>query len=457
MSPEQIEVQVEALLRSGRAGSFLCPSCGAEASDNHEFPYCPTGCSGEAMLAALGAEPPECPSKGYGHDAWACPTCLQRRAWARDEADRRASAASSGAGSTHIDLAMELADGRVPPEPVPDMLHRLDGHALLYRGAINRLFGDYHSGKTWVVLAAAAEVLASGGRVAIVDADLMGWRRFARRLVQLGVPVDVLADDERFRLWMPEGNDGMRTTVQQVIAWSPDLVALDSLGGVLARLRKSRNNPDDVADAMLVLGSLAADPRMCVVLLDHLAQSAESRKFGPSGSLEKGREVRGVSLRVEVIRPFVPGKGGEARLSVEKDTDGGVLARSEEGRGKREPVAGVFALHPQGSDPSAAASLSWDVGMPTPGDLTADGIEVIDVEALERLSRALEMNGPLSRTAARKAAKVRDVVVPELLDLLEAGGYVRKFKRGQAHMAESTKPYRKGDPLPGNDDEESTS
>ena len=41
-----------------------------------------------------------------------------------------------------------------------------------------------------------------------------------------------------------------------------------------------------------------------------------------------------------------------------------------------------------------------------------------------------------------------------MLAQLERGGYIRQFRHGAAHMAESVKPYRDGDPLDGSTDAE---
>lgn len=359
---------------------------------------------------------------------------------------------------TFVDLSALREGGTLPPPPRPEYLHRADGHALLYRGTVNRLFGDYESGKTWVVIAAAAEVLTDGGRVAHLDADAMGWRAIVRRLSLLGVALDVLADPDRFRIAVPEDAGHLRRVIRDVSAWAPDLAGLDSFAGLLALLRKSRNNPDDAAEAALVLRPLA-ESGACVVLLDHLAQSAESRRSGPSGTLEKGREVRGVSLRVEVVRQYRPGAGGASRLSVEKDTPGGVREHLPETKGRREPVAGVFRLAPVGEDPAAPGSLRWAVDSPTPADLTTDDAEVIDeraeVEAAVKLSGALA-GGWLSQTKARQAAKVGKSKVAPVLARLAAGGYVesRSGERGAVEWR-SVKPFTEADELPeavGDDD-----
>jgi hypothetical protein len=347
----------------------------------------------------------------------------------------------NGAGPLYVDLSPLATSGRLPEPPTPDYLHRSDGTALLYRGRVNRLFGDPESGKTWVLLAATGSVLAEGGQVAHVDVDHMGAALLVGRLGLLGVPLAVLGDPGRFRLYEPTDAEALRAVTADVAAWSPDLVGVDSLGEVLPMLGMSSNSPDDYTEAHRAVIQPLADSGACVVVLDHLAKGADSRRQGPGGTLAKGRPVRGVSLRVRRVRDYAPGKGGASALTVDKDTPGGVRAACPPSKGGGEQPAGVFRLAPLGED-----RLSYVIDPPTPDD--AEVPEVVDTAAAERLSRALEdAGGPLSQTETRKRAKVREQAVGALLDLLAAGGYVKRRKRGQARMAEHVKPFREGDPL----------
>lgn len=341
----------------------------------------------------------------------------------------------------YVDLSPLASGGRLPEPPTPDYLHRSDGAPLLYRGRVNRLFGDPESGKTWVLLAAAGSVLAEGGRVAHVDVDHMGAALLVGRLGLLGVPLPVLGDPGRFRLYEPADAEALRAVTADVAGWSPDLVGVDSLGEVLPMLGLSSNSPDDYTEAHRAVIQPLADAGACVVVIDHLAKSSDSRRQGPGGTLAKGRPVRGLSLRVRRVRDYVPGKGGASVLSVDKDTPGGVRAVCPPGSGGEAP-AGVFRLAPNGE------GLSWAIDPPMPGDAALP--EVVDTAAAERLSRALEDAGqPMSQSKARQAAKVREEAAGPLLDLLAAGGYVaRSTGARRARMAEHVKPYRDGDPLP---------
>jgi hypothetical protein len=52
---------------------------------------------------------------------------------------------------------------------VPEVLHRVDGHAMFYPGHTHSVHGESESGKSWVALVAAVEVLSTGGWVWYLD------------------------------------------------------------------------------------------------------------------------------------------------------------------------------------------------------------------------------------------------------------------------------------------------
>lgn len=369
----------------------------------------------------------------------------------RDATPVRPMRSALEAAMQYVDLTPLTTLGRLPEPPTPDYLRRTDGAALLYRGRVNRLFGDPESGKTWVLLAAAGSVLAEGGRVAHVDVDHMGAALLVGRLGLLGVPLPVLGDPGRFRMYEPTDGEALRAMTADVAGWSPDLVGVDSLGEVLPMLGLSSNSPDDYTEAHRAVIQPLADSGACVVVIDHLAKSSDSRRQGPGGTLAKGRPVRGVSLRVRRTRDYAPGKGGASVLSVDKDTPGGVRAVCPPVSGG-EASAGLFRLAPVGEDPAAPGSLGWAVDSPTPADLTTDVADLTDeraeVDAAVKLSRALG-DGWLSQTKARQAAKVGKSKVAPVLLRLAAGGYVesRSGERGAVEWR-SVKPFAEADQLP---------
>jgi hypothetical protein len=259
-----------------------------------------------------------------------------------------------------VDLGAVLADG-APSRVRPRLLHREDGHALLYAGRVNVLIGDPESGKTWCALAAGTEALKASRRVAFVDLDHNGAASIASRLVSLGVPREVLTDPDVFRLSDPEDRVHLAEIVRALAEWRPALVVIDSLGELLPMLGLSSNSGDEYTDAHRRILRPLARAGAAVVVVDHLAKNPDSRRFGATGTLAKLRAVDGAALRVTARLPFAPGRGGSALLSVVKDREGSVREFAQGRDGQQS--AGMFRLHQRGD------ALSWSVSAPDADDL----------------------------------------------------------------------------------------
>lgn len=237
-----------------------------------------------------------------------------------------------------------LLDGTLPDAPEPEVLACNDGTSLFYAGQVNLLFGDPESGKTWVALAAAAEVLRTGGQAAVVDLDHNGPAATVARLLDLGAHEEALRTPSRFRYTEPEDGHHALAVVADLAHWRPRVVVVDSLGEVLPLFGASSNSPDDFTRVhTLVLKPLAMSGA-AVVVIDHLAKGSESRAMGSTGTAAKKRAVGGVSLRVTVADQFTPGHGGAAHITIAKDRHGGL--RAHRPTGDREPLAATFRLYP---------------------------------------------------------------------------------------------------------------
>jgi hypothetical protein len=235
-----------------------------------------------------------------------------------------------------------LLDGTMPPPPAPNILRRQDDHHLFYQGELNYLYGDPEDGKTWVALAAGAQVLAGGGKVLFVDLDHNGIASIVNRLMLLGAPRKALADPNKFRYCEPEDSEHLARIVLDCKPWRPDVVVVDCVGELMALRGANSDNADDytatINDTVLPLVRAGA----AAILIDHLAKSKDSRAYGAGGTMAKRRKLGGTSIRVNPVRKLVPGKGGAIALIVVKDRHGGVKRRCEpQGRAHD---AGTFVL-----------------------------------------------------------------------------------------------------------------
>lgn len=316
----------------------------------------------------------------------------------------------------YFDVAA-LLDGSLPEPPRPAYGTRTDQRALFYAGEVNALFGDPESGKTWVALTAAREVLAAhgDGRVLVIDLDHNGAAATVSRLLTLGTSPAVLADRDRFLYVEPDSRAHLLAIIGDMRAWSPDVVVLDSLGELLPLFGSSSNSADDYTAANTAVLKPLSKTGAAVLVIDHLAKGAESRKLGQSGTTAKRRAIGGVSLRVTVDRAFAPGRGGTAWLTVNKDRHGGVRAHCPPGR---EPIAGRFELRPHPADEQLLEAVlhapadsdrapSFDVlgQFATGGTLAADVAELGALDPPPRSKRDVQDRMGWGSDRAHKALK----------------------------------------------------
>ncbi|MFE1592110.1 AAA family ATPase [Nocardia sp. NPDC058705] len=248
----------------------------------------------------------------------------------------------------YYDVAAMLAGG-LPEPPKPDYGTRTDGRALFYAGEVNTLFGDPESGKTWVALSAAREILGEygAGRVLVIDMDHNGPVATVSRLVALGAAVEALGNRERFLYVEPDSRLHLAAIVADMSEWSPNIVVVDSLGELMPLFGSSSNSADEYTHVNSAVLKPLSKTGAAVLVIDHLAKGDASRKLGQSGTTAKRRAIGGVALRVTVQDAFAPGSGGSACLTVNKDRHGGVRQHCPPGR---EPVAGRFELKPTSTE-----------------------------------------------------------------------------------------------------------
>lgn len=279
--------------------------------------------------------------------------------------------------SLFVNVASLLAGG-LPTAPPPVLLHREDGHALFYGGKVNVLFGDPECGKTWIALAAIVEALDRRVRAAVFDLDHNGAAEIIGRLLALGANPKVLADPTRFLLAEPEDASELAQAVTAVRGWRAGVVIVDSVGEVLPLLDLSSSSPDDYTKANRYVLTPLATAGAAVIAIDHLPKSDEARARGQTGTTAKRRTINGVSLRVTLHEAFVPGRGGSASMTVDKDRAGQVRRHCPDS--DKNPPAGRFVMTPRDD-----GTLSWKVTAPrvasTPEPLVPDD-DVAELDAL---------------------------------------------------------------------------
>lgn len=206
----------------------------------------------------------------------------------------------------------------------PKLLTRQDGALLLYVGRENALQGEPASGKTWVGLMAAAEVLAAGGLVILLD--LEDTARTARaRLRHLGVPAEQLEHvfhtdgrdlDTRRELTMPE----LAAALAQP---APHLVIVDSIAEAFTRWELDEDKAADANRFRDALVKPLTRAGTTVITLDHVTKSAEQRGRYARGTGAKLSGLDGAAYTVN-SSGFNRTTGGRIFLKVAKDRPGGL-------------------------------------------------------------------------------------------------------------------------------------
>ena len=122
------------------------------------------------------------------------------------------------------------------------------------------------------------------------------------------------------------------------------------------------------------------------------------------------------------------------KVTVAKDRPGHVRALCEDGRRVAQ-----MTLH---SDPDGGVSI--DLAVPAGTEETGP------TYYMERISKVLEKQGPLSKRGIRGQVKGASDVIDSAIEVLANQGYIEIRKEGQSNMHRIVRPFREADEdLPG--------
>ena len=218
-----------------------------------------------------------------------------------------------------VDLRPVLDGSTV--QPMPEMVHRDDGRALLYRGVINGIHGDSGTGKGWFICQAICENVRSGKRTMYLDMEDTA-QSISARLRDLGLSDhQILTGVEYIRPEVQLGPIAVDHLCRLVHKLRVDLVVVDSLGEAFSLEGIDENKDSEVGPWYRRVARPLADTGAAVLIVDHSTKAADS-PLHPSGSKRKRAAVGGASYLVEAVQPFVKGEGGRLRLTCAKDRHG---------------------------------------------------------------------------------------------------------------------------------------
>ncbi|WP_067783126.1 AAA family ATPase [Actinomyces vulturis] len=324
--------------------------------------------------------------------------------------------------------ALEMGDDYGQP---PEFLKRSDGVGLLNRAAINYLFGDSESGKTWVALTAIAQVLQSGGKALIIDADMNGFVEVHKRLSLLGVSTEQIMSDN-FQHIDPMSTEELRdlsawlqNDSQQ---WKPEIVVIDTVDRIMALENRDSNNADDFTRMVNLYMKPMANSGACVVMIDHVAKNSTSRDYGARGTTAKKGVINGISIRVTGEQTFAPGRGGACKLYVHKDRRGNLRRYCARTKNGGESLAAVYEMHEQELGP-ASVVIRPALGNELSGSVEAhrEGLvkELLSADPFPKsISEAQKVTGKRRSDVAEayREAKKRREAVPSSLHICTEPG-----------------------------------
>lgn len=308
-----------------------------------------------------------------------------------------------------VDLAPVLAGEYL--DPPPTMLHRTDGVALLYDGAVHVIAGESESGKTWLALCAALELIQDNQRVVFIDFEDRADRVIGR-LLGLGATFDqIRANFSYIRPDRPLDDDG-RTQLAPHLHGAR-LVILDGVTEAMTLHGYDLNSNADTALYLALLPRWIADHGPAVVMIDHLPKDKEKHDRHAIGAQHKLAGIDGVQYLVKMIQPFARGRRGLARVDIGKDRPGHVRSEAH-GRTIAE-----FTLDASGDELVLIAHL-----MPVTARQDADGAAFEPTHLMEKISRYVQANPGMSKKAIEGALNGKTDTKRLALELLVTRGHI---------------------------------
>lgn len=309
--------------------------------------------------------------------------------------------------------------------PEPTILARPDGRFLLYPAKVHFISGEPSAGKTWVAMVAAAEVMAAGGHVMLID-----WEDHLQtavlRLQALGVPHDHIA--ERFHYVTPGQALKGGSVPPEILelAGRCQLVVIDSVGEAMADVGVSQDSDDDVATWGRRVPRALAACGPAVLDLDHVVKNPDSRGRWPIGSQRKLSAIDGAGYQIHVITPFSAHQAGSVKLVCAKDRHGNYATGENVLLMSFTPRAGGELEVTVDLDESQAED-----GSPRP------------VHVMGNVSEFLETAGPSSGRQINKGVQGSgDAIIKVALAVLLAEGNVTVQKGSRGNIWTLVRPFK---------------
>lgn len=297
-------------------------------------------------------------------------------------------------------------------DPPPTMLQRADGVFLLYDAAVHTISGESESGKTWLTLLAALQLIADDQHVVFIDFEDRADRVIGRLLALGATPQQVRDNFAYVRPDRPLDDLGRQQLAPHLRG--ARLVILDGVTEAMTTHGYDLNSNADSALFQALLPRWIADHGPAVVMIDHVVKDKEKQDRFALGAQHKLAGIDGAAYIVKMLQPFGRGKRGIARIDVAKDRPGHVREHTH-GRA----TIGEFILD------ASIDGLVLKADFMPPGHETGRAGDTFEPTVLmEKISRYVQANPGMSKKAIEGAMNGKATTIRLALELLVTRGYI---------------------------------
>jgi AAA domain len=288
----------------------------------------------------------------------------------------------------------------------PSIGKRADGQHLFYAGAINMIFGDSNSGKSWIALAICQQEAQAGRHVVYLDYESQA-RTIKGRLTSIGVTPEQMKRVHHVTCEGSFAKSYEEWLDKAVDKWKPTTLIIDTAGEAQsAQADLTGSEADMIVKWRKMLPERYAQLGLCVIEIDHTGVSWEAADR-VQGSFRKKAGLTGISIlaSADKAHPHKKGVRGRTKLICRKDREGTYAIKEvvadfwheDDDYGKHGSVA--FELHDPLDDVKPEP-----VGVRCARAIQENGLEGLSHR--ETCARIKLLNLPYGDTAVRQARAI---------------------------------------------------
>ena len=290
---------------------------------------------------------------------------------------------------------------------------RSDGAGLFYPGKCHTIASESEGGKTWLAGSACIDEMRDGNHVLYVDFEDDVGGLVSRLLVMGASHDDIRRRFHYLRPLAPLGTGINLDDLNRVLDLGPTLGCIDGVTEALGLHGLDPNKNDEVARFGRMLPRRIANSGAASVSLDHVTKNGEARGRYAIGAVHKLNGLDGAAYVLENRRAFGIGIKGVSTIKIAKDRPGQL---------RKNGLPSSGGLHWYGD--LVVDSYDQDnaeVSVEPPVEHSDDWRPVV---LMERISKALELHGPLAQRRIIAAVQGKTDSIRSALDFLILDGFV---------------------------------